>query len=77
MFTVLDQIRPTFNMLYMVSLTKELIFLSLKIEILCEMGARNPGQLRLNFGMAILIDSDYLWAKTRRQSVAIWPQNQR
>ena len=24
------------------------------------MGARNPGQLRLNFGTAILIDSEYL-----------------
>ena len=45
------------------------------------MGARNPGQLRLNFGTAILIDSDYLRAifdqKTRRQNVAISPQNQR
>ena len=26
------------------------------------MGGRNPGQLRLNFGTAILIDSDYLRA---------------
>ena len=44
-------------------------------------GRRNPGQLRLNFGTAILIHSDYLRAifdqKTHRQNVAIWPQNQR
>ena len=39
--------RPTFNMLYMVSLTKELILLSLKIQILGKMGARNPGRLCL------------------------------
>ena len=46
----------------MVSLTKELILTEPKDIILGEMGARNPGQLRLNFGRAILIDSDYLRA---------------
>ena len=47
------------------------------------MGARNSGQLRLNFGTAILIDSDYQQAifeqktpkRTRGQKVAIWSQN--
>ena len=48
------------------------------------MGARNPGQLRLNFGTAILMIvttcgrfSNDRHQKTRRQNVAIWPQNQR
>ena len=62
MFMVPDQIRPTFNMLYMISLTKELILLNLKIYVLCKMGARNSGELRINFGIAILIDNDYLRA---------------
>ena len=38
------------------------------------MGGRNSGQLRLNFGMAILIDNDYLRAifewKTPKKHVA-------
>ena len=60
MFTVLDQIRPTF---YIHSILDEgAYFTEPKDIILGKMGARNLGQLRLNFGMAILIDSDYLQA---------------
>ena len=46
----------------MVALTLRAYFTEPKDIILCKMGARNSGQLRLNFGTAILIDNDYLRA---------------